>query len=310
MAEFVINFKNIETADRFKDLADRATDFLKEIFNEKLWSKVLAIVICDLAGEYAISDVAYKYNDVEMKLFGPGRNLFYQACKIYGHEGGTSTPYKMGSPPAIVYVCIDSLVPYRAYGEREIPAFFIYVSSHELGHVMHLEENPDMPRIMLTLSNALKSDFSDYRELIELLLKHPWDNVTALLNRWFQELFAEYIAINYFLGLNKEPTMSIVKINRYSRTLQKYRDEIWKPEIEKFKKYAEHEYEKRIIEKLEHVIYLRIPQEDAPRLKQTIHSIFTEHISKFPRDVFESNRYKYVILFEGREELYYEFRSL
>jgi hypothetical protein len=105
----------------------------------------------------------------------------------------------------------------------------------------------------------------------------------------FTEVATEYIANNYFLGLRREPAMTVPQANM--RELSRHAHLF----MYLFKR-------RRLIQEatILNRLFQSLAYTDMPRFRSELHKHFVKLVKKFPADVLESNRAKYGILYSGR----------
>ncbi len=105
----------------------------------------------------------------------------------------------------------------------------------------------------------------------------------------FSEVATEYIANNYFLGLRREPAMTVPQANM--RQLSRHAHLF----MYLFKR-------RRLVQEATIInrLFQNLAFADMPRFRSELHKHFIKLIKKFPVDVLESNRAKYGILYSRR----------
>jgi hypothetical protein len=105
---------------------------------------------------------------------------------------------------------------------------------------------------------------------------------------FFSEVVAEYVANNYFLGLRKEPVMTVPQANM--RQLSRHAHLF----MYLFKR-------RRLVQEVAIIsrLFQNLAYVDMPRFRSELHKRFIKLVKKLPVDVLESNRAKYGILYRG-----------
>jgi hypothetical protein len=128
------------------------------------------------------------------------------------------------------------------------------------------------------------------------LVGRYWTAPTAMIKdlaedfvAFFSEVATEYVTNNYFLGLRKEPAMTVPQANM--RQLSRHAHLF----MHLFKR-------RRLIQEVAIInrLFQNLAYVDMPRFRNELHRHFIRLIKKFPADVLESNRAKYGILYRGR----------
>jgi hypothetical protein len=125
------------------------------------------------------------------------------------------------------------------------------------------------------------------------LIERYWTAPVTMINglaedfaSFFTEVVAEYVANNYFLGLHREPVMTVPQANM--RELSRHAHVF----MYLFKR-------RRLVQEVAIIsrLFQNLAYTDMPRFRSELHKHFVKLIKKVPADVLESNRAKYGILY-------------
>jgi hypothetical protein len=266
-----VNVLYLPRDERLRAIVRTALDFIEEVYKDEIIS------------------------DLRFVSFDPGDSHDVESVKQIAVREGFAEEVerrkKRKLEPTEVffsphYNIVRKAIWMPVYKDWDAP-LVLYNMAHEVTHHTILKI-PSQELYALVIVFAQESGVYDligrYWTAPATMIKDLAEDFVA----FFSEVATEYVANNYFLGLRKEPVMTVPQANM--RQLSRHAHLF----MHLFKR-------RRLVQEV--VIINRLFQNlayvDMPRFRSELHKHFIRLVKKLPVDVLESNRAKYGILYRG-----------